>query len=129
MSKEDEVKRRGPGRPRKPTERELEFKRERERLERELGYAMAPPPGRVLSQQDVADKLGRSPTTVNTLRKHDPLFPAAFALTGDRASCWLESDIDAYLRLKAKLAQEAKQAKLAAPAAREAKQGQFEDAA
>jgi hypothetical protein len=49
-----------------------------------------------------------SDSTFERIVKNDPLFPAGFPLNGGFARYWLEEDIDAYLALKAKRAQDAK---------------------
>jgi hypothetical protein len=86
---------------------------------------------RVLHAHDVRrEKLGNcSNDTLDRLNKHDPDFPAPFALHGRYERYWLEEAIDEYLVLKAKRAQAAKQAKLAARAAQAVKKAEFEEAA
>ncbi|MFP3551953.1 hypothetical protein SB861_14690 [Paraburkholderia sp. SIMBA_049] len=103
MNQQTEAKR-GPGRPRKI--------RTPEPLEPTVANTGTPAPLRVCFKKDIAKKIERSIMTVDRLIKKDSDFPASFALSGYE-NCWLEEDIDAYLRLKARRAQEAKLARLA----------------
>jgi predicted DNA-binding transcriptional regulator AlpA len=94
MSEQIEAKR-GPGRPRNIQEPDLP--------------AEAVKPLRVININGIASKIGRSRTTARRLANSDPDFPTSFKLVGNEA--WLEEDFDAYLRMKARRAQEAKRAK------------------
>jgi predicted DNA-binding transcriptional regulator AlpA len=86
---------------------------------------------RVLHASNVRmEKLsGCSNSTLERLVKYDVDFPAPFALHGRYERYWLEADIDEYLVLKAKRAQEAKEARLAQRQQEQAREAAAREAA